>query len=99
MNESESIRVGKRGTLVLPATLRRRFGIEEGATLIAEATDEGILLRPAVVLPVEAYTPRRRAEFLLNNVTDLGEYQWAVREVRKLGVDPDQVPHDRPTQY
>jgi AbrB family looped-hinge helix DNA binding protein len=95
----DSIKVGKRGTVVLPAALRRRFGIEEGATLLAEATDEGILLRPAVVLPVETYTPRRRAEFLLNNAADLGEYRWAVREVRKLGVDPEEIPHDRPVQY
>lgn len=96
MASPEPIRVGKRGTIVLPAELRRRFGIEEGTILTWEAREEGILLRPAVVLPVETYTPARRAEFLLTNATDTEEYRWAVREVRKMGLDPDTVPHEPP---
>ena len=59
-------RVGKRGTVVIPAPLRRRFGIEEGTLVIAEARDDGILIRPAVALPVEVYTPERKAEFILS---------------------------------
>jgi AbrB family looped-hinge helix DNA binding protein len=43
---------GKRGTVVLPAALRRQFGIEEGTLVIAEARADGILIRPAVALPV-----------------------------------------------
>jgi len=31
--------------------------------LIAETTPEGLLLRPAVTLPVEIYTPEREREF------------------------------------
>ncbi|HEX2325826.1 MAG TPA: AbrB/MazE/SpoVT family DNA-binding domain-containing protein, partial [Chloroflexota bacterium] len=41
-------RVGKRGAVIIPASLRRRFGITEGALVIAEETAEGILIRPAV---------------------------------------------------
>lgn len=96
MGRSDSIRVGKRGTVVLPAQLRRRFGMEEGAMIIAEAVDDGILLRPAVVLPVERYTDARKAEFLLNNAIGPDEYAWAVGEVRRMGLDPDAIPHDRP---
>jgi len=47
--------------VVIPAALRRRFGIEEGSLVVAEATEEGILIRPAVAMPVEIYTPRRKA--------------------------------------
>jgi hypothetical protein len=47
------------------------------------------------VLPVEAYTPARKAEFLLNNAVDLEDYRRAVREVRGLGIEPDDVPHKR----
>lgn len=99
MSAPESARIGRRGTVSLPASLRRRFGMEEGATVIMEPTDEGILLRPAVVLPLESYTPARQAEFLLNNAVDLEDYRHAVREVRSLGIDPDDVPHERPTRY
>lgn len=89
----ESIRVGKRGTVVLPARLRRQFGMEEGAMIIAEALEDGILLRPAVVLPVELYGDARKAEFLLNNAVGPEEYAWARDEVRRMGLDPDTVPH------
>ncbi len=96
MASPEPVRVGKRGTIVLPAELRRRFGIEEGAVVLMEPREDGILIRPAVVLPVETYTPARRAEFLLTNAADVEEYRWAVREVRKMGLDPDEVPHEPP---
>ena len=64
--------------------------------MLAEATAEGILLRPAVVLPVEIYTPERRAEFLLNSAYDADSHQWALAEVRALGLDSDAIPHERP---
>lgn len=96
MERRESIRVGRRGTIVLPAALRRQFGMEEGAMLIAQAVEEGILLRPAVVLPVERYTAARQAEFLLNNAVGSDEYAWAVREVRRMGLDPETIPHEQP---
>ena len=45
-------RVGKRGTVGIPAALRRCFGIEEGSLVIAEDREEGILIRPAVAVPL-----------------------------------------------
>jgi AbrB family looped-hinge helix DNA binding protein len=92
----ESAKVGKRGSIIVPARLRKRFGIEEGAMVIAEETEEGILIRPAVLVPVENYTPERKAEFLLSNATTPADYRRARKEVRKLGLDPDSVPHHRP---
>jgi AbrB family looped-hinge helix DNA binding protein len=89
-------KVGKRGTVVIPAPLRRRFGIEEGSLVVAEATDEGILIRPAIAVPVEVYTPQRKAEFLLSNAMDADDYAWAIEEVRRMGLDPEAVPHRKP---
>ena len=89
-------RVGKRGTIVIPAKLRRQFHLEEGAYIIVEACDEGILIRPASLHPVEIYTPERKAQFLLMNIVDTADYAEAVREVRKMGLDPDTIPHDKP---
>ena len=88
-------RVGKRGTVVIPAALRRRFGIEEGSLIIAEDREEGILIRPAVAVPLESYTPERRAEFLLSGAVDEEDYARAKEEVRKIGLDPDAIPHRR----
>lgn len=95
MVQSEVLRVGKRGTVVIPATLRKTFGLDEGSFLVAEARPEGILLRPAAVLPVEVYTPERKAEFLLNNAVTQEDYEWAVAEVHRLSLNPDDIPHIR----
>ena len=96
MPVKEPGRVGKRGTLVIPAKLRRIFGIEEGSELIAEETPEGILLRPAVTVPIELYGPERKAEFILSNSVDAPDYARAVEEVRAMGLDPEDIPHRRP---
>jgi AbrB family looped-hinge helix DNA binding protein len=96
MKEMESTKVGKRGTVVIPARLRRKYGLEEGSLVITEARAEGVLLRPVVTLPLEIYTPERKAEFLLNSAITPEDYDWAVKEVKKLGVDPETVPHKKP---
>jgi AbrB family looped-hinge helix DNA binding protein len=92
----ESAKVGKRGAIVVPAKLRKRFGIEEGSIVIAEEKDDGILIRPAMVVPMERYSPERKAEFLLSNAVDDVDYRKARKAVRKLGLDPDSIPHRRP---
>jgi len=96
MKSVQAARVGKRGAIIVPANLRKRFGIEEGSLVIAEEKDDGILLRPAVVVPIERYTPERKAEFLLSNAVDADDYREARKEVRKLGLDPDKIPHQPP---
>ena len=89
-------KVGKRGTIVLPAKLRRQYGIEEGTMVVAEEAPYGILIRPAVVLPIEIYTPERKAEFLLANAVDKKDYEGAKAEVRRLGLDPRKVRSRKP---
>jgi len=92
----ETAKVGKRGAIVVPAKLRKRFGIEEGSVITAEAREDGILIRPAVILPIERYSPERKAEFLLSTATTPEDYRRAKNEVKKLGIDPGSVPHRRP---
>lgn len=92
----QSARVGKRGAIIVPVNLRKRFGIEEGTIVTAEEKDDGILIRPAVVIPVERYTPERKAEFLLSNAVNEADYRKARTAVRKLGLDPDSIVHHRP---
>ena len=92
----QTAKIGKRGTIVIPATLRRRYGLEEGAQLIVEELPEGVLLRPVVTLPVEIYTPERKAEFLLNNAITSDDYRLAAERVREMGLDPDRIPHRKP---
>jgi AbrB family looped-hinge helix DNA binding protein len=93
---AEPSRVGKRGTVVIPAALRRRFGIEEGTFVVAEPREGGVLIRPAVILPLEVYTPERKAQFLLSNAVDAADYAGAVAAVRAMGLDPSAIPHYKP---
>lgn len=58
-----TLSVSGRGLIALPARFREAFGIHPKDNLIAETTPEGILLRPAVTVPVEIYTTARIAEF------------------------------------
>ena len=92
----ETTKIGKRGTIVIPARLRRRFGFEEGTPVLVEECSDGVTIRPAVTVPVEIYTLERKAEFLLENAVDAEDYARAVEEVRKLGLDPENIPHERP---
>ena len=96
MSVSESSRIGKRGTFVIPAKLRRIFGIREGSEVIVEETPEGILIRPAITVPLEIYSPERKAEFLLSNAVDDADYERALNEVREMDLDPTKIPHHCP---
>lgn len=46
--------------------------------------------------PVELYTPERKAEFLLGTAVDAKEYARAVKQVRKMGLDPEKIDHFKP---
>ncbi len=58
-----AITISRRGVITLPARVRRALGIGPDDQLIAEVTPEGLLLRPAVTLPVEVYSAARVREF------------------------------------
>ena len=52
-----------RGVVTLPAKLRQALGLKADDQLIAETTPHGLLLRPAVTLPIELYSDERIREF------------------------------------
>ena len=58
-----TVTLSSRGVVTLPAKLRDAVGLKADDLLIAEVTPEGILLRPAMTLPIETYTAQRIREF------------------------------------
>lgn len=58
-----TVTMNSRGVITLPAKIRQALGLKADANLIAETTPEGLLLRPAVTLPIEMYTQEREREF------------------------------------
>lgn len=58
-----TLTINSRGVVTLPAKLRQAMGLKADDQLIAETTPQGLLLRPAVTLPLEIYTAERVKEF------------------------------------
>ncbi|HJV36357.1 AbrB/MazE/SpoVT family DNA-binding domain-containing protein [Geomonas sp.] len=61
----EMVKLGKKGQVSIPKSVLQRVGITGEAPLLVETTDDGaIVLRQAVVYPVEIYSESRVNEFL-----------------------------------
>ena len=45
--------------------------------------------------PWKSTRPERKAEFLLNNAVTKADYHWAVAEVRRMGLDPEKIEHEK----
>jgi AbrB family looped-hinge helix DNA binding protein len=58
-----TLTINNRGVVTLPAKLRQAMGLKADDQLIAETTPQGLLLRPAITLPLELYTDERVKEF------------------------------------
>jgi AbrB family looped-hinge helix DNA binding protein len=91
----QTVLMGKRGTVVIPAKLRKRYQLDEGSPMLVEEREGGIFMRPMAISPaeVEIYTPQRLAEFFLNNAMDREDYLEARKEVESMGIDPDGIEH------
>ncbi len=69
-----------RGTLTLPAEIRRSLGLAEGDVLSVAVRDGRIVLTPSAVTPVELYTEERIAE--LTAGSDMTEAEVATARRR-----------------
>src|SRR5579871_1177923 len=91
-SDLQTVKMGKRGTLVLPAKVRKQFGLEEGSLLVTEVKDGEIRLRPASVYEPEVWSPERKAELLLNNAVTREEWDEIALDVKSWGLDPSNLP-------
>ena len=57
------VTINERGVITIPAAFRQRFGLRAQDELILEETGQGMLLRPALSVPIEIYTEDRIAGF------------------------------------
>lgn len=97
MRNRTAARVDDGGNVIIPEEFRRRHGLDGDAKVVVESTDQGLLLRPISTLSRHTYSDERRAEFLLSNASDDEDYREAVETVRAMGLDPEHVPHERPS--
>jgi AbrB family looped-hinge helix DNA binding protein len=60
----EVVKLGKKGQVTIPRSILKSIGIvDESPMLVEVAGDGSIVLRPAAVYPIDAYTDERIAEF------------------------------------
>lgn len=76
------IAINERGTMTLPKKLRDRLGVKSGGQVVAEETEDGVLLRLGVTFPLEIYSEKRLAEFERNNELALAGFK-AVKKRKK----------------
>lgn len=88
--------LGKRGQFVIPAKLRRRYGLDDGSLLQIESRDGGLFIRPVAVVPIEEYSPERIAEFLLSNSVTPAEYAENQAELAAKGISSERIVHFNP---
>ena len=83
----DNLIVSGRGQITLPAKLRKRLGIEPGGILIAEEKDGALVLRPAMVMPVEIYSDediaRWTEEDTFKNEAERREFDRKLRALAK----------------
>lgn len=94
----DTVKIGRNGTLVIPARMRRRLGLAEGELVMIEETEGGLSIRPAMAVPVEIYSPERKAELLLGNAVDAADYERARQAVSDMRLDPDAIAHESPSR-
>ena len=59
----QTLVVSERGQITLPIKLRKLLGLESGSSLIAEDRDGGVLLSPALTVPIEIYSDEQIAQW------------------------------------
>jgi len=61
----DMVKLGKKGQVSIPRSVLKKVGITDETPLLVETTEDGaIILRQAVVYPIEIYSDERIAEFL-----------------------------------
>jgi hypothetical protein len=87
--------------LPTPSQMRYGDGCGSAGIILAMKTKPAIRRKRSARLkknvpPIEVYTDKRVAEFLLNNSVDAEDYARACADVRKLGLDPAKIEHWKP---
>ena len=59
----QNLMVSNRGQITLPASVRKRLGIQSGGIVTLEEKDSVLVLRPAAVVEMETYSDEEIAQW------------------------------------
>jgi len=75
--------VSKRGQVTLPVSVRKRMGIQSGGVLTIEEKDNVVVLRPAAVVEIEAYSDEEITRWDKEDRLEPAERNALLKRLRK----------------
>ena len=79
----QNLLVSSRGQITLPASVRKRLGIQSGGIVTLEEKDNAVVLRPAAVVEIETYSDEDVARWDKEDRLEAAERNALLRCLRK----------------
>ncbi|MBP1699010.1 MAG: Antidote-toxin recognition MazE, bacterial antitoxin [Deltaproteobacteria bacterium] len=79
----QTVLVSNRGQITLPASVRKRLGIQSGGVVTLEEKDNVVVLRPAAVVEMETYSDEEVARWDKEDRLEPAERNALLKRLRK----------------
>ncbi len=79
----QNLSVSSRGQITLPASVRKRLGIQSGGIVTLEERDNVVVLRPAAVFEIETYSDEDIAQWDKKDRLEPAERNALLKRLRK----------------
>jgi AbrB family looped-hinge helix DNA binding protein len=79
----QNLLVSNRGQITLPASVRKRLGIQSGGIVTLEEKDNVLVLRPAAVVEMETYSEEEIAQWDKEDRLESAERNALLKHLRK----------------
>jgi antitoxin PrlF len=79
----QNLLVSNRGQITLPASVRKRLGIQSGGIVTCEEKDNAVVLRPAAVVEIETYSDEEVARWDKEDRLEPAERKAFLKRLRK----------------
>ena len=79
----QNLLVSSRGQITLPASVRKRLGIQSGGIVTLEEKDNVVVLRPAAVVEIETYSDEEITRWDEEDRLEPGERKALLKRLRR----------------
>ncbi len=79
----QNLLVSSRGQITLPASIRKRLGIQSGGIVTIEEKDNVVVLRPAAVVEIETFSDEDIAQWDKEDRLEPAERNALLKRLRK----------------
>lgn len=79
----QNLVVSSRGQITLPATIRKRLGIQSGGIVTIEEKESEVVLKPAAVVEIETYSNEDIAQWDKEDRLEPAERNALLKRLRK----------------